>query len=192
MRRFDPFYSRLSLSDTPGHTWCFLVHTCGQIPCPSMGVDTLVCGPHAIHPCRVWRCGTLFCDMPTIRQRIACGTLSKKASRPSKSPHLQSHPFKKGVCVKVYTTKPKKPNSAQRKLAKVSLSTGAVVLAYIPGMGHTLQEHSVVLVRGGRVKDCPGVKYHIVRGVHDLLPLPDRRKGRSKYGTKKNLFAEPA
>jgi len=109
----------------------------------------------------------------------------KKKKRKSKSPALEGCPQKRGVCVKVYTTTPKKPNSAQRKVAKVRLSTGREVIAYIPGEGHNLQEHSVVLVRGGRVKDLPGVKYHIVRGAYDCAGVEGRRTSRSKYGTKR-------
>lgn len=101
------------------------------------------------------------------------------------SPNLLGSPFKKGVCNKVYTTKPKKPNSAVRKVARVKLSTGKLVIAYIPGEGHNCQEHSVVLVRGGRVQDLPGVRYHIVRGSHDLGGVAGRVCARSKYGTKK-------
>lgn len=103
----------------------------------------------------------------------------------SKSPALQSCPQKRGVCVQVKTKTPKKPNSALRKVAWVRLSTGQEVIAYIPGEGHNLQEHSIVLVRGGRVKDLPGVRYHIVRGVLDTAPVKDRKKSRSKYGAKK-------
>ena len=104
----------------------------------------------------------------------------------SKSPGLKRSPQKKGVCLKVYTRTPKKPNSAIRKIARVRLTSGMDVIAYIPGEGHNLQEHSVVLVRGGRVKDLPGVKYHLSRGVFDLQGISSRKKGRSKYGTKKN------
>ncbi|KAJ1913200.1 hypothetical protein IWQ60_009307 [Tieghemiomyces parasiticus] len=103
----------------------------------------------------------------------------------SKSPQLDGCPQKKGVCVKVYTTKPKKPNSAVRKVARVRLSNGNVVVAYIPGEGHNLQEHSVVLVRGGGVPDLPGVRYHLIRGALDLQGVPNRTTSRSKYGTKK-------
>nr|YP_010835012.1 ribosomal protein S12 [Cryptomonas gyropyrenoidosa]WFQ82687.1 ribosomal protein S12 [Cryptomonas gyropyrenoidosa] len=109
-------------------------------------------------------------------------TLKKK----TKSPALQLNPQKKGVCLKVYTKTPKKPNSAIRKVARVKLTNGVDIIAYIPGEGHTLQEHSVVLVRGGRVKDLPGVRYHLIRGVYDLLGIPSRKKARSKYGTKNN------
>jgi len=98
---------------------------------------------------------------------------------------LANNPFKRGVCIKVYTTTPKKPNSALRKVAKVRLSNGREVIAYIPGIGHNLQEHSIVLVRGGRVKDLPGVRYHIVRGVYDCAGVESRNQGRSKYGAKK-------
>ena len=103
----------------------------------------------------------------------------------TKSPALKMSPQKKGVCLKVYTRTPKKPNSAVRKIARVRLTNGVDVIAYIPGEGHNLQEHSVVLVRGGRVKDLPGVRYHLIRGVYDLQGIPLRKKSRSKYGTKK-------
>ena len=121
--------------------------------------------------------------MPTINQLVRKGraTLKKKTA----SPALKECPQKRGVCVRVYTTTPKKPNSALRKVARVRLTNGIEVTAYIPGIGHNLQEHSVVLVRGGRVKDLPGVRYHIVRGTLDSLGVQDRRKSRSKYGTKK-------
>lgn len=101
------------------------------------------------------------------------------------SPALQNSPQKRGVCVRVYTTTPKKPNSALRKVARVRLTNGIEVTSYIPGVGHNLQEHSVVLIRGGRVKDLPGVRYHIIRGTLDALGVNDRKKGRSKYGTKR-------
>lgn len=103
----------------------------------------------------------------------------------SKSPALKTSPQKKGVCLKVYTRTPKKPNSAVRKIARVRLTNGIDVIAYIPGEGHNLQEHSVVLVRGGRVKDLPGVRYHLIRGVYDLQGIISRKKSRSKYGTKR-------
>jgi small subunit ribosomal protein S12 len=121
--------------------------------------------------------------MPTINQLVRYGRNPKK--RKSRSPALEGCPQKRGVCIRVYTTTPKKPNSALRKVAKVRLSNGKEVIAYIPGIGHNLQEHSVVLVRGGRVKDLPGVKYHIVRGVYDAAGVANRRNSRSKYGTKK-------
>ncbi|MFZ8834518.1 MAG: 30S ribosomal protein S12 [Candidatus Caldipriscus sp.] len=121
--------------------------------------------------------------MPTINQLVRYGRKPKK--RKSKSPALDGCPQKRGVCIRVYTTTPKKPNSALRKVAKVRLSNGKEVIAYIPGIGHNLQEHSVVLVRGGRVKDLPGVKYHIVRGVYDAAGVANRRNSRSKYGTKR-------
>ncbi len=121
--------------------------------------------------------------MPTINQLVRLGRKPKK--KKSKSPALEGCPQKKGVCIRVYTTTPKKPNSALRKVAKVRLSNGREVIAYIPGEGHNLQEHSVVLVRGGRVKDLPGVKYHIVRGVYDAAGVEGRRSSRSKYGTKR-------
>ncbi len=122
--------------------------------------------------------------MPTINQLIRKGRSKQKKG--TKSPALQSCPQKRGVCTRVMTVTPKKPNSALRKVARVRLpSTGVEVTAYIPGIGHNLQEHSVVLIRGGRVKDLPGVRYHIVRGTKDTLGVEDRRKGRSKYGTKR-------
>ncbi|MCD6120537.1 MAG: 30S ribosomal protein S12 [Spirochaetales bacterium] len=121
--------------------------------------------------------------MPTINQLIRKGR--KKINKKTKAPALQSCPQKRGVCTRVMTFTPKKPNSALRKVARVRLSNGIEVTAYIPGIGHNLQEHSVVLIRGGRVKDLPGVRYHIVRGAKDTLGVEDRKKSRSKYGTKK-------
>ena len=121
--------------------------------------------------------------MPTINQLVRKGREAIK--RTTASPALRECPQKRGVCVRVYTTTPKKPNSALRKVARVRLTNGFEITAYIPGIGHTLQEHSVVLVRGGRVKDLPGVRYHIIRGSLDALGVDDRRKSRSKYGTKK-------
>jgi small subunit ribosomal protein S12 len=121
--------------------------------------------------------------MPTINQLIRKGR--KKQPKPNKSPALQNCPQRRGVCTRVMTITPKKPNSALRKVARVRLTNGIEATAYIPGIGHNLQEHSVVLLRGGRVKDLPGVRYHIVRGAKDTLGVEDRRKGRSKYGTKK-------
>ncbi|KAJ2078769.1 hypothetical protein H4R24_004239 [Coemansia sp. RSA 988] len=129
---------------------------------------------------------------PMAMQRAGKATLNqiirgmrKKSKRVSKSPALEKCPQRKGVCMKVYTTKPKKPNSAQRKVARVRLTSGKTVIAYIPGEGHSLQEHSVVLVRGGRVPDLPGVLYHIVRGTLDLQGVQGRMSARSKYGTSK-------
>ena len=121
--------------------------------------------------------------MPTIQQLIRKGRKHVKGK--SKSPALNSSPQKRGVCVRVYTTTPKKPNSAMRKVARVRLTNGKEVNAYIPGEGHNLQEHSIVLVRGGRVKDLPGVRYHIIRGTLDTQGVEDRTQRRSKYGTKK-------
>ncbi len=121
--------------------------------------------------------------MPTIQQLIRKGR--EKVKEKSKSPALQGCPQRRGVCTRVYTTTPKKPNSALRKVAKVRLTNGHEVIAYIPGIGHNLQEHSIVLIRGGRVKDLPGVRYHIVRGTLDAMGVEGRRQGRSKYGTKK-------
>lgn len=109
----------------------------------------------------------------------------KRIKKKTNTPALKGAPQKRGVCTRVYTSTPKKPNSALRKVARVRLTTGAEVTAYIPGIGHNLQEHSVVLVRGGRVKDLPGVRYHIVRGILDTLGVEDRKQGRSKYGAKK-------
>jgi small subunit ribosomal protein S12 len=121
--------------------------------------------------------------MPTINQLIRQGR--KKQVKKSVTPALKGAPQKRGVCVRVYTTTPKKPNSALRKVARVRLTNGIEVTSYIPGIGHNLQEHSVVLIRGGRVKDLPGVRYHVVRGTLDTLGVSDRRKGRSKYGAKR-------
>lgn len=135
--------------------------------------------------------------MPTVNQLVRKGRRPLRAK--SKSPALQyrmnllknkevpspyGNPFMRGVCLKVYTTTPKKPNSALRKVAKVKLTNGMEVIAYIPGIGHNLQEHSVVMIRGGRVKDLPGVRYHIVRGKLDTLGVDGRKRGRSKYGAK--------
>jgi small subunit ribosomal protein S12 len=121
--------------------------------------------------------------MPTINQLIAKGR--EPAAKRNKVPALEGCPQKRGVCTRVYTTTPKKPNSALRKVAKVRLTNGYEVVSYIPGEGHNLQEHSVVLIRGGRVKDLPGVRYHILRGVLDTQGLPKRRKRRSLYGAKR-------
>lgn len=120
--------------------------------------------------------------MPTIAQLINKGR--KKVGKKTKSPALKDCPQKRGVCVRVYTTTPKKPNSALRKVARVRLTNGIEVTAYIPGVGHNLQEHSIVLIRGGRVKDLPGVRYHILRGTLDCGGVANRRQGRSKYGAK--------
>jgi small subunit ribosomal protein S12 len=121
--------------------------------------------------------------MPTINQLVRKGR--KRINKKTNTPALRGAPQKRGVCTRVYTSTPKKPNSALRKVARVRLTTGIEVTAYIPGIGHNLQEHSVVLVRGGRVKDLPGVRYHIVRGTLDTLGVEDRKQGRSKYGAKK-------
>ncbi len=121
--------------------------------------------------------------MPTINQLIRKGR--KAVNKKTKSPALESCPQKRGVCTRVMTVTPKKPNSALRKVARVRLSNGIEVTAYIPGIGHNLQEHSVILLRGGRVKDLPGVRYHIIRGAKDTLGVEDRKRSRSKYGTKK-------
>jgi len=121
--------------------------------------------------------------MPTISQLIRKGR--SKVTKKSKAPALRGTPQKRGVCLVVKTTTPKKPNSALRKVAKVRLTNGMEVTAYIPGIGHNLQEHSVVLIRGGRVKDLPGVRYHVIRGTLDAAGTKDRKNGRSKYGTKR-------
>ena len=121
--------------------------------------------------------------MPTINQLVRKGREPQKAK--SKVPAMEQNPQKRGVCTRVYTTTPKKPNSALRKVAKVRLTSGIEAVCYIPGEGHNLQEHSIVLVRGGRVKDLPGVRYHIVRGTLDAAGVQGRNKSRSKYGTKK-------
>ena len=122
--------------------------------------------------------------MPTINQLVSKGRQSSR--KKSTTPALQSNPQKRGLCTRVYTTTPKKPNSALRKVARVRLTNGTEVTVYIPGIGHNLQEHSVVLVRGGRVRDLPGVRYHLVRGTLDAAGVNDRRQSRSKYGTKRH------
>ena len=121
--------------------------------------------------------------MPTISQLVRKGR--EAAPKKSKTPAMEACPQKRGVCIRVYTTTPKKPNSALRKVARVRLTNGLEVTSYIPGVGHNLQEHSIVLIRGGRVKDLPGVRYHIVRGTLDTAGTRDRKSSRSKYGTKK-------
>jgi small subunit ribosomal protein S12 len=121
--------------------------------------------------------------MPTLNQLVRKSR--KKITKKSKSPAMQQCPQKRGVCTRVYTTTPKKPNSALRKVARVRLTNGIEVTSYIPGVGHNLQEHSIVLIRGGRVKDLPGVRYHIVRGSLDTAGVADRRQSRSKYGAKR-------
>ena len=121
--------------------------------------------------------------MPTISQLIRKGRM--KVKKKTNTPALASSPQRRGVCVRVYTTTPKKPNSALRKVARVRLTSGYEVSSYIPGIGHNLQEHSVVLVRGGRVKDLHGVRYHVIRGTLDTVGVQDRKQGRSKYGAKK-------
>lgn len=121
--------------------------------------------------------------MPTIQQLVR--SERKKYTQKTKSPALKACPQRRGVCTRVYTTTPKKPNSALRKVARVRLTSGFEVTAYIPGIGHNIQEHSVVLIRGGRVKDLPGVRYHIIRGTLDASGVKERQNSRSKYGTKK-------
>ncbi len=120
--------------------------------------------------------------MPTVNQLVRFGR--EETFKKTKAPALRGAPQRRGVCVRVFTTTPKKPNSALRKVARVKLATGTEVTAYIPGIGHNLQEHSIVLVRGGRVKDLPGVRYHIIRGTLDAAGVEGRRQGRSKYGAK--------
>ena len=122
--------------------------------------------------------------MPTISQLVKTGR--KKPTRKSNSPALKACPQKRGVCVRVYTSTPKKPNSALRKVARVRLTNGMEVTTYIPGVGHNLQEHSIVMIRGGRIKDLPGVRYHVVRGSLDTLGVEGRMQSRSKYGTKRD------
>ncbi len=121
--------------------------------------------------------------MPTINQLVRKGR--KQTKKKTTSPALENCPQKRGVCTRVYTTTPKKPNSALRKVARVRLTNGIEATSYIPGVGHNLQEHSVVLIRGGRVKDLPGVRYHIVRGTLDTMGVQDRKQSRSKYGAKR-------
>ncbi len=121
--------------------------------------------------------------MPTINQLVRVGRMGLK--RKTSAPALTGSPQRRGVCIRVYTTTPKKPNSALRKVARVRLTNGIEVTTYIPGVGHNLQEHSVVLIRGGRVKDLPGVRYHIIRGTLDSVGVQDRKQSRSKYGAKK-------
>jgi small subunit ribosomal protein S12 len=121
--------------------------------------------------------------LPTIAQLVSKGR--KRLEKKTKSPALKNSPQKRGVCLRVYTTTPKKPNSALRKVARLRLTNGMEVTAYIPGVGHNLQEHSIVMIRGGRVKDLPGVRYHIIRGTLDSAGVADRRRGRSKYGAKR-------
>ena len=125
--------------------------------------------------------------MPTVQQLVRKGR--KPVKTKTKSPALKSSPQRRGVCTRVWTTTPKKPNSALRKVARVRLTTGIEVTAYIPGIGHNLQEHSIVLIRGGRVKDLPGVRYHVVRGTLDASGVDGRMQSRSKYGTKRKKGA---
>jgi len=122
--------------------------------------------------------------MPTIHQLVRKGR--QQVRKKTASPALQANPQKRGVCTRVYTSTPKKPNSALRKVARVRLTNGVEVTAYIPGVGHNLQEHAIVLIRGGRVKDLPGVRYHIIRGTLDTMGVQNRKQARSKYGTKKS------
>jgi len=121
--------------------------------------------------------------LPTINQLVRQSR--REVSKKDKAPALRANPFKRGVCTRVYTTTPKKPNSALRKVARVRLTNGMEVTTYIPGEGHNLQEHSIVLIRGGRVKDLPGIRYHVIRGTLDSVGVEARRQGRSKYGAKR-------
>lgn len=123
--------------------------------------------------------------MGTINQKLRVRKYSKKALKKTRTPALESNPQKKGICLRVLIRKPKKPNSAQRKVAKLKLTNGRIIHAYIPGEGHDLREHNMVLIRGGRVKDLPGMKYKCIRGKYDLKPVFARRQARSKYGVKK-------
>ncbi len=139
---------------------------------------------------QLWREAGALIAMPTINQLVRKGR--NKIRSKSKSPALQNSPFRRGVCLQVMTRTPKKPNSAMRKVAKIRLTNGFEIIAYIPDEGHNLQEHSIVLVRGGRVKDLPGVRYHIVRGTLDAGGVEKRRVSRSKYGVKRPKAAKPA
>jgi small subunit ribosomal protein S12 len=121
--------------------------------------------------------------LPTVNQLVRKGRVTKKEK--SKSPALESCPQKRGVCTRVFTTTPKKPNSAMRKVARIRLTNNIEVTGYIPGVGHSLQEHSIVMIRGGRVKDLPGVRYHVIRGTLDCEGVQERMRGRSKYGSKR-------
>ena len=153
--------------------------TCGHAPA-TIRVSTAHSGGYC----------PVYIVMPTINQLVRQSR--RDVVKKEKSPALKANPFRRGVCTRVYTTTPKKPNSALRKVAKVRLTNGFEVIAYIPGEGHNLQEHSIVLVRGGRVKDLPGVRYHIVRGTLDAAGVNGRNQSRSKYGTKKPKAGQPA
>ena len=152
----------------------------GSLPCPAGSVGA-ACSPG--HPSVYDQKETFSLSMPTVNQLIRKGRTSKKAK--VKTPALAGAPQKRGVCTRVSTTTPKKPNSALRKVARVRLTNQMEVISYIPGEGHNLQEHSVVLIRGGRVKDLPGVRYHILRGVLDTQGVKNRKQRRSKYGAKR-------
>jgi len=132
---------------------------------------------------RRWRALSIEGYLPTINQLVRHGR--RDVEKKEKAPHLRGNPQKRGVCTRVYTTTPKKPNSALRKVARVRLTNGFEVTAYIPGEGHNLQEHSIVMIRGGRVKDLPGVRYHIIRGTLDAAGVNERKQSRSKYGAKR-------
>ena len=153
----------------------------GSLPCPAGSVGA-ACSPG--HPSVYDQKETLSLSMPTVNQLIRKGRTSKKAK--TKTPALAGAPQKRGVCTRVSTTTPKKPNSALRKIARVRLTNGIEVGTYIPGEGHNLQEHSVVLIRGGRVKDLPGFRYKVIRAALDASGVADRKQGRSKYGAKKS------
>src|SRR3954470_4440158 len=154
-------------------------HAVGSVRCSSKAAVLGPCAGNAVGPC-VRRAGA---TVPTISQLVRKG--HSRVQFKTKSPALQESPQKRGVCVRVFTQTPKKPNSALRKVARVRLTNGIEVTTYIPGVGHNLQEHSLVLIRGGRVKDLPGVRYHVVRGTLDAVGVQARRQGRSKYGAKR-------
>ena len=162
------------------HGWNVCSVHAVPLPCPAGSVGA-ACSPG--HPSVYDQKETLSLSMPTVNQLIRKGRTSKKAK--TKTPALAGAPQKRGVCTRVSTVTPRKPNSALRKIARVRLTNGLEVGTYIPGEGHNLQEHSVVLIRGGRVKDLPGVRYHIIRGALDAQGVNGRKRGRSKYGTRK-------
>jgi small subunit ribosomal protein S12 len=179
--RYDAASDRFSMTEAQARS------ACGT---PGAGIQSLAFLPLAqrahgaeSHPVAGRRFTTNRVFMPTINQLVRHGRATETVK--SKSPALQGGPQRRGVCTRVYTTTPKKPNSALRKVAKVRLTNGFEIISYIGGEGHNLQEHSVVLVRGGRVKDLPGVRYHIVRGSLDLQGVKDRKQSRSKYGAKR-------
>ena len=151
--------------------------------CPTGRVISRSGHDPSLHPCGTARTKVKFSTLPTINQLVRHGRVPQKTK--SKVPAMEQNPQKRGVCTRVYTTTPKKPNSALRKVAKIRLTNSREVISYIPGEGHNLQEHSVVLIRGGRVRDLPGVRYHVLRGVLDTQGVKDRKQSRSKYGAKR-------